>query len=269
MGQGSQGSNSTFNLISMFFLALTAFVCLIALLVMADIVPAGPLEPATDVPLPTSVLVNGQLPSATPSNTLPPTVEGIDTPTRTPSPTWTKFPTNTPTLTLSPTRTIVPTSTLTFTPSFTPTFTPSVTFTASPTETTAPPTPTEDLSNILFTPQPGMPIYRDAFLHPGCEWFGVAGQVVGQNGEPLIGLTIKVTGDSGTAISVTGSNTGYGTSGFEAQLGLAPLAGTYTIQIVAADQVTQLSSPILLNFDGSCERNMALINFIQAPPQVG
>jgi hypothetical protein len=267
MARGS-GSREVYNLISVFFLALSGFACVIALLIAGDVVPAGPFEPATEVPTEESLLVNGQLPTATPSNTPRPTDDAPATNTPTPSLTWTPFPTNTATRTPTATNTDIPTATLTFTPTPTltetptATVTPSVTFTIPPATNTQAP-PTQGPAQILFSVQPNMPIYRDAFLHDGCEWFGAGGQITGSNGEPLIGLSVRISSPSGTVTQITGTNTSYGASGWEAQLGTTPQAGTYTIQVVSADLVTPLSNPVTLSFDGSCERNLALVNFVQ------
>lgn len=271
MAQGSQGSSpELFNVISVFFLALSAFVCIISLLILGDIVPAGPLEPATDVPPPTSVLVNNQLPTATPSDTPQPTSPELSTRTPTPSLTWTPFPTRTSTPTRTPTETPIPSATNTFTPSPTVTMTPSLTFTPSATPTLQPDTatPTTSAVQVLFQVQPNMPIYRDAFLHPGCEWLGAGGQITGQNGEPLVGLTVRITGPNGSSVTqVTGTNTNYGASGWEAQLANAPAANVYTVEVMSADLSRPLSNPITLSFDGTCERNLGLVNFTQVPPE--
>ena len=168
MGQGSSSQNETYNFISIFFVAMSIFVCLIAGLVMGDVVPAGPFEPATEVPEPTSLVRDGRLPTATPSNTPRPTRELPPTSTPSITPTWTGFPTNTSTPTRTPTPTEEPSATLTFTSSPTPTLT--LTLTLTPTDTVPAPT----APALLYVVQQGMPIYRDAFLHEGCEWQGIA-----------------------------------------------------------------------------------------------
>lgn len=82
-------SNQRYNLISIFFLALTVMVCLIAVLILGNVVPAGPFEPATDVPTPT---VLAGIPTLTPTMTPLPTTAPIPTATPLPSATWTPIP---------------------------------------------------------------------------------------------------------------------------------------------------------------------------------
>jgi hypothetical protein len=110
----------------------------------------------------------------------------------------------------------------------------------------------------------GTPLFRDAYLYPGCNWQGLAGQIRGQDGAPLIGLTIQVTGDNISTIRQTsGTNTNYGLSGWEVKLGDGISASRYRIQVYSSDGVTALSPPIELVFPNNCQQNLALINFVQ------
>lgn len=271
MGQNS--SNEVFNFISVFFIALSALVCALSLMISGDVIPAGPLEPATDIPAATLVFADydGQFPQFTPSDTVQPTEQAPPTATFTITPTWTGLPTNTGTPTSSPTPTDTPLPSATFTLSPTWTFTPSPSET--PTITLPPPTqpPAQNPpgqnpppgAGGSFTVPPSFPIYRDAFAHPGCEWQGIGGQVNGPNG-PLPGITLKVTlPDSTTQTAVTGTAPSYGQSGYEIAVGNAPAPGTYQIQVVGADGTTPLSGPITIQFPGTCEQNLALVNFIR------
>jgi hypothetical protein len=263
MGQSS--SNEVLNFISVFFIALSALVCALSLMISGDVIPAGPLEPATDVAAPTV----RPWETFTPTDTLEPTEEAPPTSTFTVTPTWTGLPTNTFTPTMSPTPTDTPLPSATFTLS------PTWTFTPSPTETptqTPPPTatiqaapnqPNNPPGGTSFTVPPSFPIYRDAFAHPGCEWQGIGGQINGPNG-PLPGITVRVTlPDNTTLTSVSGTAPSYGQSGYEIQVGNAPAPGAYQVQVVAADGTTPLSGPLTVQFTGTCEQNLALVNFIQ------
>lgn len=85
----NQESNSIYNIVSIVFLVLSLCICLTTVGMISGAVPVpGPLEPATDVPLPTL----GTPASLTPTNTF----------TVTPQPTWTPFGTAAPTLTETP-----------------------------------------------------------------------------------------------------------------------------------------------------------------------
>lgn len=265
MGQSS--SNEVFNFISVFFIALSALVCALSFLISGDVIPAGPLEPATDIPAATLVFEDyeGQFPRFTPSDTAEPTQEALPSATFTITPTWTGLPTNTGTPTTSPTPTDTPLPTATFTLSPTWTFTPSPSET--PTETLVPPTAVPGQPNPpgggSFTVPPNFPIYRDAFTHPGCEWQGIGGQVNGPNG-PLPGITIKVTLPDNTSFTTaSGTAPSYGQSGYELQVANAPTPGTYQLQVVGADGVTPLSGNITVQFSGACEQSLALVNFIR------
>lgn len=266
-----RGSNESYNMVSIVFLALSALVCALTLLILGDVVPAGPLEPATEVPTATLALAaDGRLPTFTPSDT--PIATRDTGPSETPSitPTWTGMPTNTFTPSASPTGTNTATGTATFTLSPTWTFTPSATFTVTPTwtstSTIAPPAagqPPAGGTGATFTTPPSFPLLRDAFTHPGCQWQGIGGQVNGTQG-PLPGITIKVTNPDGTTLTaVSGTAPDYGQSGWEIQVASAPTAGTYQVQVVAADQVTPLSNALAVQFTGTCEQSLAVVNFIQ------
>jgi hypothetical protein len=265
-GQGSS-QNETYNLVSIFFVALTVLVCLISFMIVGDVLPAGPLEPPTDVPPATSLLsLDGKLPTATPTQTPRPTTVPGATNTWTPSPTWTGIPTNTPSPTRTPTNTTEPSATATFTPTDTvvpPTDAP--TLTEVPLATDIPPaTNPPQTSGGTFIVQPGMPLYRDGFLHPGCQWQGIGGQVVTSQGEPVVGLTIQANGtDGSTFTALTGSNSAYGDSGWEITTGTEIVPATYNVQIVSADLSQVLSSIVTVNFQGKCEQSLALITFIQ------
>lgn len=266
MGKG----NDTYNLISLFFLGLTALVFIVTLLMMSGAVsPPSAFQVKTDVPTPTSLVIV----QAPPTQQRAPTVTLTSRPSFTPSATWTFFPTDTPTVTRTPTTTQTPTATLSPTQTFT--FTPAPP-TATPTETPAPPTATPTVTptlpsptptpRILFTRDPQTPQYLQPFLYPGCNWQGVGGQVITTAGTPLIGFQIKVTGSDGVPLPVvlSGSQPSFGQSGWEVKVADFPGPGTYTVEVLAQDgSGAPVSAPETITFAGTCETSLAVLNFIQ------
>jgi hypothetical protein len=284
----AQRDNTLYNLITLFFIGLSVVTCLIALLIIGNAVDAGPFEPATEVPLPTQLT---DLPTSTITLTPPPTLESVPSVTPLDTATWTPFPSATATNTFVPTNTRTPTRTRTFTPSatftgtpqptetLTPSFTPSVTLTVAPSNTptfTVTPSPTGPTATATLTVAPfplaigqGTPIIRDAYLHPGCQWQGFAGQVVQQDGNPLTGYIIQVTDLSNNTrlTQVSGTNTNYGLSGWELQVSLnGQSTGRYRVQVYTSDGATTVSAPVEIAFSGSCQQNLVLLNFVQVAP---
>ena len=188
-------------------------------------------------------------------NFLPPGGPGSQFPTSTPTfiqlePTWTASPTLfvTPTNTLRPTFTPLPTNTPfslvppTRTPR--PTNTPRAPFTAS-------------VSNVEST-----------LIHPelACNWAGIGGTVVDNNGSQVIGTVVVLRGSlNGNQIeqqTVSGINKEYGQSGFEFVLGNAPIATNKTLYVQLVDQSNlPLSDPIYLTTSADCTKNLALVRF--------
>lgn len=154
------------------------------------------------------------------------------TPTNTLRPTFTPIPTNTPFSLVPPTRTPRPTNT------------PRAPFTAS-------------LSNVDST-----------LIHPdlGCNWAGIGGTVVDNNGSHVIGTVVVLRGSlNGTIIeqqTVSGINKEYGQSGFEFVLGNAPVATNKTLTVQLVDQSSlPLSDPIEITTSADCTKNLVLIRF--------
>lgn len=269
-----QAGSDLYDLVSVFFLALGAFMCIITLLIMGGVVTAGPFEPEDPTATPTRLAAATFTPSPmTPTQTPEPA-----TATYTITPTWTDFPTNTALPSTTPSQTQTPTITLTWTPSSTPSQTeipsspteaPTITNTPSITPTEGPsPTATITVAPFPLTVQQGMPLFRDAYLHPGCEWQGVAGQVTLLGGAPGLGYVIQVTGDgiSGSLTQVSGTNTNFGAAGWEIKVADGVTSGRYQVQVLSADGTQQLSPVVELAFNSDCEQNLALINFVQVRP---
>lgn len=283
----AQRDNTIYNLITLFFVGLSAITCTISLLIIGGAVDAGPFEPATEVPIPT---VQTVIPSFTPSLTPPPSNTPVPTNTLADTATWTPFPSATPTDTFVPTMTRTPTRTRTFTPSATftgtpepsetqtPSITPTETLTLTPTFTetaSVTPSPTGPSLTPTFTPAPfaltvgeGTPLFRDAYLHPGCQWQGFAGQIRGLDSTPLIGYIVQVTTEQNTRLTqVSGTNTNYGPSGWEIQVGTdGQAAGRYRVQVFTPNGATAISPEVSISFGANCQQNLALLNFVQVAP---
>ncbi len=196
-----------------------------------------------------------------PPPTLPPT---LAFPTLTPTPlgvlppTWTPLPTEEPTATNTPRPTSTPF----------PTETPFSLFT--PTETSAA-SPTVALG-MPYNVAPGSPVaISSVAFHPeaGCNWMGVAGQVLDLSGAPIsTGIVIQLSGVYGGAFvektSLTGIAPQYGLAGYEFYLGDKPIASNKTLWIQLLDQAgAPLSEKIFFETFGDCERNLIFINFKQ------
>lgn len=132
------------------------------------------------------------------------------------------------------------------------------------------PTPTEVVSppdrDFTYTLQAGNPFYLPNFNHPDadCNWMGIAGQVFGSEGEPLLGVTIDVgVAESVESTGITGEAQAYGLGGYEIKLADAPLAtsGVYWVQAFDAEGAP-LSERIFFDTFADCERNLVLLNLV-------
>jgi hypothetical protein len=212
-------------------------------------------------PTPPSVL---QIPTETPT----PTSTLTPIPSQTARPTSTPLPTKTPT-DVPPTATASDTGlppTATFTATLPPTVGPTLPPTKTPLPTVDPNLPTQTPVGFPFKIQEGSPAYLANLEATGCSFQGVGGQVFGTNGEPLFNLQIAVTSGAGFSTTVSsGSNARYGESGWLAQVDAAANAQTYTVELRNSQGVA-LSPKVTVSFSGSCDQNLALINFLQTRP---
>ena len=195
--------------------------------------------------------------------------------TNQPTATQTVKPALTQTMTLIPlpSKTIIPSATLTATRAFTPTFTPSKTPTLTPTRTptkTATPTKTPTPTPYPYILQSGAPVYLANFGYPdaGCNWLGVAGQVFGASGKPLINTVVWVRGtiqnQAIEKVVLTGTSEGnkYGPGGYEAFLSgtAVDTSGIFSIQILDLDG-NILSDRIYFDTSSACTENLIILNF--------
>jgi hypothetical protein len=110
-------------------------------------------------------------------------------------------------------------------------------------------------------------------FHPdfGCEWMGVAGQVIDVNGAPVQGLIIEVGGSLAgetigepTILQATGLATAYGEAGFEVKLADEPIESTGSVWIQVLDQTgLPISERISFFTFDDCEKNLIIIYFKQ------
>jgi hypothetical protein len=117
--------------------------------------------------------------------------------------------------------------------------------------------------------QPGSPVYLPNIFHPesGCNWLGVAGQVFGENSEPLINIVVEVggtlEGDPVFGLTLTGLAPDYGSGGYEIYLADHAIKSQGTIWIQLFDLAGQAISPqIYIDTFDSCDQNLILVNFV-------
>lgn len=128
------------------------------------------------------------------------------------------------------------------------------------------------LLKTLPTPTPGpypfaksetSPLYLQNFNGLGCDWMGVAGEVLDSDGHafPAGIYNIHVWGNWIDDRIVAGSNLAYGPSGWEVTLADAPVVRVYEIQMetlagAPLSQVYEFSSR------ASCNQNLVIFNFV-------
>ncbi len=267
-----------FNTLTVFFIALTALVCVCSALMWAKILrPPAPLAPATETLPPTQALPTDTV-TPTPTNTLTPS--RTLTPTRTSTLTATASPTNvppsatyTPSITLTASETLTPTITPTFTA--TSTFTATLTATPTSTKTKKPvisPTPTPTIPTATatldfpFTLDPNTPVLTRYAGVTTCNFEGIGGLVFGLQKERMntaTGLQVMVTSAGGFNQTVPIDTDPV--SGWLVQVAGNPNDTTYTV-VVLSPTGAQLSRKIRVTFTADCNGNLALVNFSQTRP---
>jgi len=193
-------------------------------------------------------------------------------PSKTPIPilTWTAVPSELPLVSPTPavlfTSTTIPTVTVTPTSANTPFMVFLPTYTASPIG----PTPDTE-SPYPFVILPGSPAMLDSSImlpDIGCNWMGVAGNIVDMQGAPIIGLRVQLYGSLHGRVkaemSISGTAQRYGDSGYEIMIDKQPSNSTHTLWVQVFNQAGgELSDKIFFDTRESCEENMIIINFKQ------
>ena len=262
-----------YNIITILFLLLTIGVAVFGVSKMLQPAPVAISEQAD---LPTPAVLPSLTPSFTPSRTLVPT--WTPTPSETPTPTITltlppTVPTGTP---VPPTGTPVPPSVTpippTAAPSSTITDTPTTTLTPSNTPpATATPTPTGPTPTVPspfpFALRGNQIAFTNNFANTaGCQWQGMGGAVFDLSGQPFPGLRVHVFGPSTDLYTATGTNSLYGQgSGWELAVTNAVNNQVYFVEL-QSQEGTVLSQTVQVPFPGSCQGNLAVINFEQTRP---
>lgn len=166
---------------------------------------------------------------------------------------------------------------VTYTPtSVPPTATPTVvvptsTPTTIPPTATFTPTPIATVTAYSFVRQPGAYKFTTNFAHPaeGCNWQGYTGQVFDENGVPLLGYIVKVSGTYGgnsvSLLGITGAASGdpYGPGGYEIVFGnkIIEALHTMTIQLFAPNGVA-VSDQYFIDTSSHCTENLGVFNFV-------
>ena len=226
----------TWDILSIIVLIVTACIGMYFLLVF--LIPNTPINPLS----PMNAARNfTPTPSVTP--------RGLE-------PTWT--PSATPYI--PPTDTPLPT----FTPVFTPTSFSLVPPTKTPKPTATPKSPYSVTVDYIASSK-----YHPEFA---CGWMGVAGIVLDVNNAHVNGLQLLLLGTlEGKSInnfSISGMlPLLYGASGFEFDLGRAPVDSRGTLYLQLRDQGggVQLSENVYLNTYSDCSKNMVFVRFKKNP----
>jgi hypothetical protein len=193
----------------------------------------------------------------------------VDTPTAVLLSTWTPV-VEVPTLTRPPTRTRVPTAIPsqtsiipTITATHTPTPTPTQTGTPTPTGPTPTPSPTR--SSFPFTKSDASPFYlQNSANSAGCDWMGVAGEVLDLNRNPVsVGsYQVHVWGSSIDERVVVGGAPAYSPSGWEQFLFNSPVSRDYNVQLETSSG-TAVSQVYSFTSRASCSQNLVRLDFLQ------
>ena len=231
----NSGSDAIWNVLTIVMLLGSA--CLVLYFVNIIQHPASPLNP---LPPPTD------LPTA-----IPPTLTPLPL-----APTWTL------TVTAEPTSTSTPRPTFTLEPSATVYTLATATSILTPTKTVKP-------TGVPFTATIS---YLDSsvFLGKSCDSLLVGGQVQDAGNNPVVGMIVKLGGGvpgkiyNAPDVKLTGIAPAYGPSGFEFNLGIAPVASNNTLWIQLYDQVgSPLSSQVFLQTFKDCKKNVIDVRFQQ------
>lgn len=95
-----------------------------------------------------------------------------------------------------------------------------------------------------------------------CNWASIAGAVTNADNAPLPGFGVRVAGDNVSATVFSGTNSNFGEGGYELNLGGAPMASTFTVQLVTTGGAP-LSDTLTVTTRDDCNQNVAIVNFIQ------
>lgn len=194
------------------------------------------------------------------------------TPSETPQfvlPTWTPFVAE-PTNTVPPTNTRRPSETPSIQPTFpsrtsTPTPTATPTETGTPTPPGPPPTASPTRSQFIFTKSDNSPYYLQNFANnAGCQWLGIAGEVLDLNRNPLLvnSYNVHVWGNEVDVRLSVGSAPEYSPSGWVYMLSNSPIVRDYNVQLETVNG-TAVSQVYTVQTRASCNQNLLKFDFVQ------
>jgi hypothetical protein len=243
--------------------AIAVVLLLVYVLITEDNFITDLFGASQEEPLPTLIATLGPLPTATEVQEMADT--GAESEIVLP-------PTLTPARAQEATR-AAPLNTLapTLTPSVTPTFpppTPTRTPTPTPTDTPTPgpsATATATFSPFPFTKDLTSPQYLQNFANSaGCNWMGVAGEVLDLDGNPVgTGQYVVHVWDSGIDQRVkVGDAPAYGPSGYEQFIFDAPRVQEHSIQLETSNG-TAVSQVYRFQTRASCNQNLIWFIFVQ------
>jgi len=222
----------------------------------------------TGVMLLTSVCLAGYFVSivqnpASPLNLLPPPPPSATAipPSATPlalEPTWTLTVTQAPTLTGTPRPTIT----------LPPTATQFLLYTATTVSSGFTPTKTVKPTPSPFT---ATITYQDSSAYgKSCATLLVGGWVMDASNNPVIGMIVKLGGSiegktfNPPLLKLAGASQVYGLSGFEFDLGVAPVVSNNTLWVQLYDQVgSPVSSQVPLITEKDCKKDLVFVGFQQ------
>lgn len=209
--------------------------------------PQAPINPYPPVSIPPTVVL--------------PTATSTPTATMTPRPSATATATSTPTATATPQPTVTPFPTDTLSPSelLTQAKVGTSTATSSP------------VTGYSYTVQDGNPVaISSSIMRPesDCKWMGVAGQVIGLDDAPVLGLRVQLYGSLHGRVkaitSLSGTVDRYGKAGYEITINDFPTATYRTLWLQLFSQAGgALSDKVYIETYASCDKNLIIVNFKQ------
>jgi hypothetical protein len=117
---------------------------------------------------------------------------------------------------------------------------------------------------------PNSPFYLQNYAHPekGCQWMGVAGQVLRRDGFPQNDLVIVVegtlNGNPVELLTLTGLSDQYGLGGYEVELSNQLIASQGTLKVTLFDvNGNALANPVSFDTIADCQKNLIIVNFEQ------
>ncbi len=119
---------------------------------------------------------------------------------------------------------------------------------------------------IVYSLQRGTPAAIPNFIDlvAGCNWSGIGGQVFDQNGSPMTGLMVKVSGTlEGRQVLFyvyTGSSQHFGPGGYDLKVSDHPIPSlTLNLQLLDAAGVPLSKSFVVPTYD-ACQQNLLVVN---------